>query len=254
MTARDRRCGYSLPIAGAILVAAAAAPTSTAPRAQGFEQAEIFLELNDTDGDLGLHATIDGGPWTSLEIQTPDKNNLLSIMSRGVLAKQGLTQLSFESAEPTFAELPVAEFLARFPEGIYGIEARAQDGATIAGKWRLSHILAAPPRNITVNGQPAPKNCDARPLPAVTAPVVVDWDPVTTSHPKIGTAGPIKISRYQVFIEGDGFNLGFDLPPEVTDLDVPKQATATGAHFKLEIIARTVTGNNTATETCFRVR
>ena len=30
-----------------------------------FTEAEIFLELNDTDGDLGIHASIfDGGPWT----------------------------------------------------------------------------------------------------------------------------------------------------------------------------------------------
>lgn len=72
MTARDPRCGnHTLLIAGAILAAAAAAPTSTAYRAQGFEDAEIFIELNDTDGDLGLHASIDGGPWASLEVQAP---------------------------------------------------------------------------------------------------------------------------------------------------------------------------------------
>jgi len=248
----------TLPRASMFLVTVgilgAAAPTSTVQPAQGFEEAEIFLELNDTDGDLGLHASIDGGPWTSLEIQAPDKSSLLGILSRGALGKQGMTQLSFESAEPTFGELPVAAFLARFPEGQYGIEARAQDGATIAGRARLSHILAAPTGHITLNGQPAPKSCDARPLLVVTAPVVVDWDPVTSSHPKIGTAGPVKISRYQVFIERDSFSLGFDLPPTVSDLDLPRQVTDHGAHFKLEIIARTATGNNTAIETCFRVR
>ena len=43
-----------------------------------FSQAEIFLELNDTDGDLGLHASIDGDPWLDLEIEGPDERPLLA--------------------------------------------------------------------------------------------------------------------------------------------------------------------------------
>jgi hypothetical protein len=57
-----------------------------------------------------------------------------------------------------------------------------------------------------------------------------------------------------VFVERDNVSLGVDLPPKVTELEIPKQVTALGAQFKLEIIARTSTGNNTAIETCFRVR
>ena len=30
-------------------------------RSQPFAVAELFFELNDTDGDLGIHASIDGG-------------------------------------------------------------------------------------------------------------------------------------------------------------------------------------------------
>ena len=66
----------------------------------------------------------------------------------------------------------------------------------------LSHVLAAPVANITINGVPAAENCDADPLPSVNAkPVIIDWDPVTTSHPTIGKTGPVEIVRYQFFVE-----------------------------------------------------
>ena len=31
-----------------------------------FSVARVFFQLNDTDGDLGFHAVIDGDPWKSL--------------------------------------------------------------------------------------------------------------------------------------------------------------------------------------------
>jgi hypothetical protein len=44
-----------------------------------------LVELNDTDGDLGLHASIDGEPWTILEIDGPVPGKLLHIFARGRL-------------------------------------------------------------------------------------------------------------------------------------------------------------------------
>ena len=215
-------------------------------------EAEVFLELNDTDGDLGLHGSIDGGPWTQLEIEGPNERPLLDVVSRGRLSLQGMTQLAFESAEPPFDELAPQDFLRRFPEGKYEIEARARDGATFEAAARLSHVLAAPPR-ITVSGMVASDDCDAS-VPLVPTPVVIDWDPVTSSHPTIGTSGPVRISRYQVFVEREGVSLGLDLPPTVTEFRVPAAVIALGSQFKFEVIARTTTGNNTAVESCFRVR
>ena len=58
-----------------------------------------------------------GGPWTALEVESPSGRTLLEIVSRSRLRMQGLTQLAFESAEPTFAELDPADFFRRFPEG-----------------------------------------------------------------------------------------------------------------------------------------
>jgi hypothetical protein len=219
-----------------------------------FPVAQLFFELNDSAGDLGIHAEIDGGPWTSLDIEGPGDRPLLSILGKSRLRAQGLTQLAFESAEPTFDELDPADFFRRFPEGRYEIEARAQGGGTFESTVLLSHVLAAPPANITVGGLPAAADCDATPLPEVYSPVVVRWDPVTSAHPDIGRTGPVDISRYQFFVEFQGGKLSLDLPPGQTEYEVPFPAAERGRPVKFEIIARTSTGNNTAVESCFVVK
>lgn len=215
-----------------------------------FSEAELYLELNDTDGDLGIHASIDGGPWTELEVEGPGDRVLLSILSRDAMRQQGLTQLFFESAEPPFDELAPEDFFLRFPEGRYEIAGRMQDGREMKAIARLSHILAAPPANVTVSGIPAAENCDAD-LPVVSAPVTIAWDPVMASHPDLGRSGPVTVSRYELFVERDGVKLSLELPPSVTAFEVPPAVTALGTDFKFEIIVRTTTGNNTAVESCF---
>ena len=239
----------AIPLALGSLAAALSARQG--PSHRQFSVAELFFELNDTDGDLGIHAAIDGGTWTSLEVEGPRDRQLLAIISKGTLRSQGLTQLAFESAEPTFEELDPADFFRRFPEGVYEISAVAQEGGTFESRVRLSHVLAAPPE-AAVNGVPAAESCDA-PLPEVVGPVVVDWDPVTQSHPEIGKAGPVTISRYQFFVEQGATKLSLDLPPTATEFEIPTSITDAGGVFKFEIIARTSTGNNTAIESCFRV-
>jgi hypothetical protein len=222
------------------------------PPSQPFAVAQLFVELNDTDEDLGLHAEIDGGTWTQLEIEDSRERPLLGIFSTGRLRTQGLTQLAFESAEPTFEELDPATFFRRFPEGVYEIEALAQGGGTFESKVRLSHVLAAPVEP-TVNGlTTAP--CDAPVLPEVVGPVVIDWEPVTTSHPEVGKTGPVTISRYQFFVQQGDTKLSLDLLPTVTEFEIPTSITAAGGIWKFEIIARTSTGNNTAVESCFRMQ
>lgn len=230
-----------------------------APTAQGaeFSEAELYLELNDTDGDLGIHSSIDGEAYKSLEIEDPRGRRILLIRASGRLARQGLTQLFFESAEPSFDELDPEKFFLRFPEGKYEIEAKTLEGEELEAEVELSHVLAAPPDNITINGIPAAEDCDSVPLPSVSEPVVIDWDPVTTSHPEIGKTGPVDIVRYQFFVEQGDLKFSVDLLPDtvdVTQFTVPSEIIALGntnESFKFEIIARTATGNNTAIENCF---
>ena len=40
-----------------------------AQEAREFDEAHLFFELNNTDGDLGIHGKIDGGPWTRVTIE-----------------------------------------------------------------------------------------------------------------------------------------------------------------------------------------
>lgn len=221
-----------------------------------FDVASIYLELNDTDGDLGFQALIDGEGWRRLQIEGPDERGLLNVRNRGRLARQGLTELFFESAEPGFDELPPEVFLGRFPEGEYEVEGVTLDGEELESVAEVTHLLPAPPGNLSINGVPAAEDCDAV-LPVVGAPIFVDWDPVTRSHPEIGrTDEPLEIVRYQLVVELDEpaeLVYSVDLPPKVTELGVPDGFVALGEEFKVEIIAREASGNQTAVESCFIV-
>lgn len=252
MITKRRLHGISvLPLAMIGLTLGAATP---AVGAAEFSEAELYFELNDTDGDLGIHSSIDGGAYSRLTITDAKEHNILKVRPKGRLARQGLTQLFFESAEPKFAELDPATFFRRFPEGAYDIRARSLTGEVLQATVVLSHVLAAPVANITVSGVPAAANCDAVPLPSVSEPVIIDWDPVTQSHPEIGKSGAVEIVRYQFFVEREGVKLSVDLPPTVTEFQVPSDVIALGNAFKFEVIARTASGNNTAIENCFTVR
>ncbi len=237
-----------------VLALAALAPILVGSAAAQLElsQVEVFFELNDTDGNLGLHAAIDGGPYTRLEIEDPYGRPLLRLSASGPLARQGLTQFDFESAEPDFDELSPEEFFMRFPEGPYAVELKRHRDKVESVVF-LSHVLAAAPSGITINDQPSAQDCDADELPIVAGPVLVHWDPVTTSHPSIGAFGAVEILRYQFFVEQDEAELAIDLPPTVTDFAIPPDFTAAGGLFKFEIIARADNLNNTAVESCFVV-
>jgi hypothetical protein len=226
---------------------------AVAPAQAELSEAELFFELNDTDGDLGIHGSVDGGPYVMLEIDDPRDTTILLLQARGRLFKQGMTQFFLESAEPSFDELAPADFFRRFPEGVYEIEATTAARQELEARVWLSHVLAAPPGNVRVSGQPAAESCDAPELPSVSEPVVIDWDPVTRSHPTIGKRGAVEIVRYQLFVERDDVKFSVDLPPDVTRFEVPAEIIALGDEFKFEIIARTATGNNTAIESCFLV-
>jgi hypothetical protein len=178
--------------------------SSKPPAPLAFTEAQLFLELNDTDGDLGIHASIDSDqPWTQLEIEGPTRT-LLNVTSSSNLHRQGLTQLSLESAEPPFTELAPADFFRRFHEGRYEIEGVTRSGAQIESTAVLSHVLAAPPKNLSFSGVAAPESCRVTPLPIVTPPVLVGWDAVTESHPEIGRTGPVEVSQYQLFVQEQG--------------------------------------------------
>ncbi len=227
-----------------------------------FEEANIYFELNDTDGDLGIHGLIDGDAWKSLRIEDPNERVLLAAWIRGKLRRQGMTEFFFESAEPTFDELSPSKFFARFPEGTYEVEGVTLDGKEIEGEAEVSHVMAAAPGNIRVNGQPAAENCDADDLPTASGAVTLNWNSVKMSHPEIGTPGvPVRVEQYEVVaeIEREGRTpevliFSATLPRWVTRFQIPPHFTRLAKdEMKFEIITKLDNGNQTAVESCFEI-
>ncbi len=223
-----------------------------------FDVVNIFFELNNTDGDLGIHALIDGEPWRKLVIEDTKERRILVIRNRGRLARQGLTELFFESAEPTFDELDPDDFFKRFPEGIYEVEGLTLDGQELSGEAEVTHLIPAPPV-LSVSGVATPDDCDEEEAPAVSDPPVISWDPVTTSHPELGSpqnSTDITIIGYQVVVEREEptpLKLTYDLAPNETMVELPSGLFSSEDEVKLEVLAREVSGNQTANETCFEI-
>src|SRR3972149_5649703 len=82
-----------------------------------FSDARILIELNATDEDVGIQVFLDAEGWKKVSIVSPDGRTILEVLSSGKLRKQGLTELFFESEEPSLDDVPLSEFLARFPGG-----------------------------------------------------------------------------------------------------------------------------------------
>ena len=183
---------------------------------------------------------------------------MLKIKVKGRLRRQGLTELFFESAEPSFDELAPEDFFERFPAGEYEIEGITLDGQELESTTILTHVLPAPPDNIRVSGILAAEDCDAPDLPVVEAgePVTISWDPVVTAHPEIGEWGDLEVVKYQVVAEREEPSLliySVDLPPTTTQTEIPASFIALGEEFKFEILIREASGNQTAVESCFEV-
>lgn len=256
-----------------------------------FEEARLFFELNDTDGDLGIHGKVDGDEWQYLEIEDPRDRKMLNLFVRGRLRRQGLTELFFESAEPTFDELDPEDFFRRFPEGEYDIEGITLDGEERESEVYLSHVIPAAPDGVTINGSPAPEDCDAE-LPEIdpTGGVTLDWDPVESSHETLGSHANtafasinpgLAVVYYEVVIEVDEtpFKTSAFVPADVTAWTFPEDMfdLSEEGEYKYEILVRTniidddgevvileleddgeiieqvVPGNKTAVESCFEV-
>jgi hypothetical protein len=243
----------------AALLAAVPPSQVSAQSTTPYSMASLYFELNHTDGDLGIHALIDGDPWHRLAIDHPSGGQMLNIEVKGKLRPQGLTELFYESAEPGFDDLPPKEFFSRFPEGEYKITGTTLDGKTLASRVRLSHVLPAPPVNIKVSGAAVPKNCEDDPAPAVATPAVISWSSVTSSHPDLGKSGPVEVAKYEISVEREGptpLSLTVDLPATATSFEVPTDflAVDSGDGFKFTVMVTAANGNRTGAESCFKLK
>ena len=243
------------------------------------DEAYLYFELNDTDGDLGLHGKADGDAWKRMKIEGPEGPNertILKIKAKSGLRRQGLTELFFESSEPTFDELDPEVFFNRFPEGLYEWEGKTIDNEEIEGEVYLSQIIPAAPVVASVGGatenpgfetmgaDEGDKICweDAALTPG--GGVVIVWETVTESHfdkwsngaeplpgeekIPLGVTGDIEDVVYYEFvaeIDDTEFKTTAVVPPGTTSWTIPAEiiALATEGEVKFEIIVRVETGD-----------
>jgi hypothetical protein len=234
--------------AGALLVAFAAVSAGAVAAAGGgdtsgsgteaatqrkpiqFEQHDLFIEYNATDGDAGLQLSLDGEDWKRFKLLDTQGKVLVDLNAKGRLRPFGLTELFFEASEPPFTEVPFSEFKGRFPGGGYRFRGLTVDGRRMVASDRLSHLVPAAP-NVTFPTKGARVDPNG---------FKVTWQPVTRP------AG-VKIVSYQVIINQGERELSMYVPPTVTSVTIPGEflepATRTGG----EVLAREKSGNQTIT-------
>jgi Fibronectin type III domain len=233
---------------GAIVGLIAALAVTTAPPAASaggervpieFDIAKIRIELNATAQDAGIQMLLDAEDWQDVQVYLPQEGSkIMDIRARASVGQIGVTELFFESAEPSLTDLPLEDLLLMFPEGRYRIVGRTTDGRELVGTARLNHDIPAGPSVV------APAEGSVTDIENT----VIDWDPV------IEPAG-IVIKGYQVIVELPEPLRVFsvDLPASVTSVTVPPEFLRPGTEYKFEVlaIARGGGGNQAITESTF---
>ena len=223
-----------------------AAPWGECDEEIELDEAEVFIEFNSTDGDFGIQFFWDGEPWDRMKVEGPDGRRVLKVRASRNLRAQGLTEGFFESAEPSVEDLPMDEFLERFPEGEYEYEGRTLEGEELEGETEFTHTLPAPPENLwPADGDEV---CSESPL-------VVSFDPVDEDL----EGEDLEPELYEVIIETEGEILrvmtivleGDTKAPSVT---VPPEFLSPDTEYKFEVIVQEESGNRTISETEFSTK
>ncbi len=218
------------------MVALAATPAAWAVR---LDDAAIFIEINDTDGDAGIQIFLDGEGWDTMQVIGPNGQVVMGIAADGNVGTQGVTELFMESAEPSFDEQPLDEFLALFPPGVYRFIGRTTEGDRLAGGARLTHKIPAAPEILSPEEEGTLDIDDA----------VIEWT-------RVPNPGGNPIRAYEVIVETEEPQLRVfkaDMGNRQTSLRIPPEFLRRGRTFKVEVIAIEKSGNRTITEVEFDV-
>ena len=216
------------------------------------KEAKLNIEHNATDEDTGFQGAIDSEGWRRLDMRGPD-GRVLRFKALGSLANLGLTELFFESVEPTNADVPIDEMLAKLPEGRYKISGPTQENGVSTGRTKgtawLTHDIPKGPKLVS-------------PAEGAIVPVrrlVADWRRVRRTI----TGERVKIIAYQLIIEKDvephrhmigKFGLSIYVPRKVTRIVVPKGFLEHDTAYNWEVLAIERSGNQTLSSGSFRTR
>jgi hypothetical protein len=190
-----------------------------------FADAELFFEFNSTDNDLGLQLFLDSDGWKRVRVLDPGRNEIVLMQAEGKLARLGITELRFESAEPSPEEV-----LALFPPGKYRFRGRSVEGDQLASNVILSHDFPPAPTFSPSGGEVV----DPR-------QTVVEWN----------TPGAEQV---ELIIEQDelGHVLDITLSASTKRLRVPPQFLTPGMEYKIEVLSISENGNRIIAESTFR--
>jgi hypothetical protein len=233
-------------------VAAALALTFAAPTARAddddrpaipLKDARLKIEFNATDRDAGVQLFVDAEPWKSLAVHDPRGRLIFQSTARGVMARQGGTELFLESGEPSLDEVSLETFLKRFPQGSYRIVAKGTDGVKQVGSARFTHNIPAGPALLSP------------PADAVVSPnnLVVQWQPVPAVN-----GSPIIAYQVLVVQPNSGLpalpklTLDVMMPPTATSLAVPPGFLQPDTAYEWEVLAIEAGGNQTLSSRLFR--
>lgn len=219
------------------------AEDSHKPGAVPLKDARIKIEVNATDSDAGIQVFIDGDPWKFMAIFDPNGRKIFQSATKGRMAKQGGTELFLESAEPDFNELPLEEFLKRFPEGEYKFLGRGLGGEHLFGSALLTHHVPNGPVLISPLEDDPPQDPNH---------TVLEWHP---AEPVNGSP----IIAYQVLVvqEESPFQaipkitLDIMMPAAATSLAVPPGFLLPDTEYEWEVLAIEQSGNQTLSSSFF---
>jgi hypothetical protein len=203
------------------------------------DEAEVYIEWNSTDTDYGIQFFWDSEGFTKMTVKNERGKTVLRVRTKKNVKEQGLTEGFFESVEPPAAELPMAEFLERFPEGEYTFRGKSIEGEQLVGEADFTHILPAPPTNLSPAENDVMSNMG----------FIASFDPVTQDT----DGNALNIELYVLVVEkidDEPILQTFTviLPPTQTSVSVPGEFLEPLTEYKLEVIAQEESGNRTITE------
>ncbi|MCX7919137.1 MAG: hypothetical protein N3A72_05920 [bacterium] len=221
-------------VIGVMVIMVSATVTVVPVYAAQFAEARIFFEYNSTDNDLGVHVFLDAEDWNTLSIIHPNGQKIFEVATKEGFKKYGLTEMSFEGAEPPLTEVPLQELLAQFPKGKYKFIGTTISGTRLESMVQLSHAVPAGPKVSAVqNGVNS---------------LTISWEPVTAPA-KGFPEERIEIVGYQVIVG----SFQVTLPASCRSIKVPEEYFRTLKHGKhmFEVLAIDASGNQTITESSF---
>lgn len=226
------------------LVAVATAPQARPKETVPFEDTAIRIETNQTDGDAGIQIFLDGEGWDSLKVYDPNGKQILHFRGKASVGMQGITELFFESAEPSFDEQTLEELFALFPEGQYRFEGKTTEGDKLTGMAELTHDLPCGP------GLGAPDGDDSV---DPNSDLTITWTPSLGHLVQVDDSvecvpNDVTVVGYEVIVENGGHTYDITLPATATSVVVPAAFLMPGTEYSFEVLAIEESGNQTISQ------